>query len=112
MNFSTISILAIFFCFNSQASDCDSCYTVNLTFDIEGVGHEKSSIFISGYTHALISSGKLLRMNGKENFFCKAGDVEHKEILAILNEKLTGTVSADQVDDTIVNGLVEKYPCS
>jgi len=51
-------------------------------------------------------------MNGKENFFCKAGDVEHKEILAILNEKLTGTVSADQVDDTIVNGLVEKYPCS
>ena len=105
-------LLLTFISSTSFASDCgEGCYTIKLNFDIEESGYEKSAIFISGYTYGLQLSEQALRKQGKANFFCKDGDVNHKEILDILNAELRGIVSADLVAETVKEGLKRIYPC-
>ena len=108
----TFLLLAIFST-TLFSSECgEGCYTIELNFDIEDNGYEKSAIFISGYTYGLMLNEQALRKQGKANFFCKDGDVVHKEILDLLNAKLSGVVSADLVAETAKEGLRKKYPCN
>ena len=105
-------LLLAFISTTSFASDCgEGCYTIKLNFDIEESGYKKSAIFISGYTYGLQLSEQALRKEGKANFFCKDGDVNHKEILDFLNAELSGIVSADLVAETAKEGLRRRYPC-
>ena len=97
----------------SFSSECgEGCYTIELNFDIEGHGYEKSAVFISGYSYGLALNASELENQGKANYFCKEGSVDHKEILDLLNAKLSGIVSADLVAETATRVLKEKYPCN
>lgn len=86
---------------------------MKLNFDIEGSGLKGSMIFISGHSYSITNTNEFLRANGKSNYFCSPNvQISSKELVEILNEKLQGEVTADQVSFHIAIGLLEKYPCS
>jgi hypothetical protein len=96
----------------SCASDsCEGCWEPKLNFDIGDKGFESSLIFISGQSYALTASNRNLQAQGKENYFCKDGDIGSKVLVDILNEGLSGTVTAEDVTRVIAVGLRLKYPC-
>ena len=68
-------------------------------------------IFISGHSYAISSANTLLFEQGKQNFFCREGVMSSEELIDILNSKLTGNVTSEQVTESIVAGLTERYPC-
>lgn len=94
------------------AKKCDQCWSPNLSFDIEGGGQKQSMVFISGYSYSLSSTTSLLRSKGQNNYFCYDDVITSKILIDILNSKLNGNVTAEQVDWAIKQGLLEKYPCS
>jgi hypothetical protein len=105
-------VVVLLLCSASFSEECgEGCYTIKLNFDIEGIGYERSAIFLSGYSYGLALNEQALRKQGKVNFFCKDGDVDHKELLEMLNAKLSGVVTADIVAATAAEELTEKYPC-
>lgn len=91
---------------------CEDCWEPKLNFDIEEKGFLESMIFISGQSYALSASNEELEFKGKENFFCKQGSVGSKELIDILNQKLKGVVSAEEVTAQIILGLKTTYPCN
>jgi len=92
-------------------SDCKDCWTPKLNFDLEGGGFFSTMIFISGHSYAISSANTLLFEQGKQNFFCREGVMSSEELIDILNSKLTGNVTSEQVTESIVAGLTERYPC-
>lgn len=111
----SIFYFLFFSCFGVDvvfAKKCDQCWSPNLGFDIEGAGQKQSMVFISGYSYSLNSTTSLLRTKGQKNYFCYDGVITSKILINILNSKLNGTVTAEQVDWAIKQGLLEKYPCS
>lgn len=107
-----VSLLAAFLLVNSALADCHDCWKPSLNFDIEKQGFMGSMIFISGQSYALSASNKELSEQGKDGFFCKKGEVGSKEIIEILNGKLSGVVTSEEVTRQIVAGLKERYPCT
>ena len=92
-------------------SICEECWVPKLEFDIEGMGTISTMIFISGHSYSLSETNRILNEQGKENFFCKNGNVSSNELIAILNKSLKGVVTSEQVTAEISNGLKSKYPC-
>ena len=113
IRFYTICLVSVLILSTSCAAEkCEDCWEPKLNFDIEGKGFMGSMIFISGQSYALSISNEELASKGKENFFCKEGSVGSKELIDILNQKLKGVVSAEEVTEQIVLGLKASYPCN
>lgn len=93
-------------------SECEDCWTPKLNFDIEGEGFFSTMIFISGHSHAISSASAELSKQHKENFFClKDNNMSSQELIEILNSKLSGVVTSEQLTESIIKALTEKYPC-
>lgn len=93
-------------------SECEDCWTPKLNFDLEDGGFVSTMIFISGHSHAISSASAELSKQQKENFFCrKDNNMSSQELIEILNSKLSGNVTSEQVTESIAQGLMEKYPC-
>ena len=93
-------------------SECEDCWTPKLNFDIEKGGFFSTMIFISGQSYAISSTSAELTKLNKENFFCrKESNMSSQELIEILNSKLSGVVTSEQVTEKIIEGLIEKYPC-
>src|SRR5690606_3772754 len=90
---------------------CEECWVPKLNFDIEGNGFSGSMIFISGHSYSLTATNEILKRQNKKNFFCKKNGVGSKELVEILNDRLSGVVTAEEVTMTISEGLIKKYPC-
>lgn len=87
------------------------CWVPKLNFDIEGAGFVKSMIFLSGQSYAL-SAVQDLAMNQKSSpLFCGLEYVSSKEVIEIVNASLSGVVTSEQVTDTVIKGLANKYTC-
>lgn len=100
------------FAFASIASaGCEDCWEPRLNFDIDGQGFMGSMIFISGQSYALSATSDELKRKGAEGYFCATGDIGSKELIEILNKRLSGVVTAEKVTQQIVEGLKERYPC-
>lgn len=107
------ALFFIFLCFSYGHSHaaCDDCWVPDLNFDIENQGLIRSMIFISGHSYSISMSNRELNEQEKENFFCKEGDVGSSELVEILNNRLSGVVSSEQVTLAIADGLKKRYPC-
>lgn len=107
-----LSLFLVFLCSCSFAEKCEDCWTPKFNFELEDRNFIETMIFISGHSYSLSGTNKELDRQGKDNFFCKNGSVGSNELIDILNSKLSGRVSAEKVNAVIINGLLEKYPCS
>lgn len=101
----------MFVCLLFCAFNAVQAWMPKLNFDIEGHGFIKSMIFISGYDYALNATNSELKKRGMKNFYCHSGLISSKTLIDILNNKLLGVVSAEDVDKAIRQGLVENYFC-
>lgn len=98
---------------DSEKPACDDCWSPNLLFDIENGGVEQTMVFISGYGYALNNASKVLIAKGQNNYFCNENQIiGSQELVGILNENLSGQVTAEQVSSVITFGLMKKYPCN
>ena len=93
------------------SDSCEGCWTPKLAFDIDGRGFLASMTFIAGISYALEMNDKVLKSKGIKNFYCKTEVLTSKELIEILNEKLTGVVDAETVTSTIEVELQKSYPC-
>jgi hypothetical protein len=98
----------------SQATseECDGCWSPKLNFDIEGKGFISSLLFISGQSYALTMNNRELQSQGKQNFFCKEGDIGSRLLIEILNAEFEGSVGADKATSEIAKGLKNQFPCT
>ena len=105
-------LASLFFLYSCIAAEpCDDCWTPSFNFELEDRNFVETMTFISGHSYALSNSSQFLSKQSKANFFYKEGSVGSKELIEILNKKLSGSVTAEQISVTILIGLIEKYPC-
>lgn len=83
-------------------------------FSIEGSNYNETLNFISGISYGFTYSNKALHSQGKESFFCLVPNslIGSKEIIELLNEKLTGDYTSEVILETLVIQLINKYPCN
>ena len=106
-------ILGIFLSFSMACFSGGDEWTPRPNFSIEGSNYKETLTFISGISYALTYSNLALISQKKENFFCinPSYILGSKEIIGLLNKKLTGDYSSEVVINTLVMELVKEFPC-
>ena len=107
-------IITVFIIFLTPLSQSNSdTWIPRPGFTIEGSEYEETLTFISGISYALTYSNKALSTQEKESFFCPKPSnlIDSKEIISLLNEKLTEDHSSEVILETLLAQLIEKYPC-
>lgn len=107
-------IITVFIIFLAPLSQSNSdTWIPRPSFTIEGSEYKETLNFISGISYALTYSESALNAQGKESFFCSKPSnlIGSKEIINLLNEELTGDYSSEVILETLLEQLIEKYPC-
>lgn len=88
-------------------------WTPRPRFTIDGGGYQETLIFVSGISYGLTYSNLEMRSRGLENFYCHSGGegISSKLLFEILNAKLVGDHSSEEVLEVVIVGLKEKFPC-
>lgn len=88
-------------------------WTPRPKFSVDGGGYLETIIFMSGISYALTYSNEQLKSKGLENFYCYNGEgIGPTKVLDdIVNSKLAGNHSSEEVLEVLMEGLKEKFPC-
>ena len=89
-------------------------WTPRPTFSVEGSNYIETLTFISGISYGLAASKKELTLAGLGNFYCypEESDVDSKVLFDLLNKRLSGDHTSEEIINTVTSQLNEKYPCN
>jgi hypothetical protein len=102
--------LLIFLC---PISGFSEDWTPRPTFSVDGGGYQETLIFMSGISYGLTYSNVELKSKSLDNFYCYSGveGISSKVLFDIVNSKLAGNHSSEEVLEVLMVGLKEKFPC-
>lgn len=107
------ALIAALLAFTHPIFSFGESWTPRPKFTIDGGGYEETLIFVSGISYGLTYSDVEIKSRGMDNFYChsEAKGVSSKLLFEILNAKLAGNHSSEEVLEVVIAGLKEKFPC-
>lgn len=114
MNTLVANLLILWFLFFGSNVSVAESWTPQPKFTIENSSYLETLTFISGVSYALTYSNVKLKTQAKPNFYClPEGQIPDSRLLIdIVNEHLSGDHSSEEVIETIITGLADRYPCN
>ena len=113
MRHKIIFVIALFVTSISPAVGGEDVWTPRPQFSIEGSNYIETLTFIAGVSYALGYSDSRLKSNNLRNFYCLPNNMtaDSKVLFDLLNQKLNGDYTSEQVMETLIASLEEAYPC-